>query len=156
VLLARLVLTRLRPFSCAPARAGLAALATVTLVACEGSPAGPGPQEPEPAPEPPSGRWEIVDPVPVGAWSAALLPTGKVLLFQNGEQMYLWDPETRQFGPQFSSNTNLFCAGLTFLADGRLLAVGGHAGQDEEEHFLGLSPERRGFRPLAGALDAAP
>lgn len=125
-----------------PTRLAAATLAAVTLVACEGSPAGPGPQEPEPSPEPtpepPSGRWEIVAAVPVGAWSSALLPTGKVLLFQNGEQMYLWDPETRQFGPRFSSNTNLFCAGLTFLADGRLLAVGGHAGQDEQEHFLGL------------------
>ncbi len=140
MLLTRLVPPRPRPFSCAPARASLAAaaLATVTLVACEGSPAGPGPQEPEPSPGPPPGQWEIVAPVPVGAWSSALLPTGKVLLFQGGEQMYIWDPETRQFGAQFSSNTNLFCAGLTFLADGRLLAVGGHAGQDDEEHFLGL------------------
>lgn len=85
-------------------------------------------------------------PVPVAAVSAALLPTGKVLLFDKREQgigrqspqMYIWDPETLQFGPQFSSNTNIFCAGLAFLADGRLLAVGGTEGRDDEEEPLGL------------------
>lgn len=123
------------------------------LVACESSPTGsgpqepsPGPQEPEPSPAPLSGRWEIVVPVPVAAVSAALLPTGKVLLFDKREQgigrqspqMYIWDPETLQFGPQFSSNTNIFCAGLAFLADGRLLAVGGTEGRDDENEPLGL------------------
>jgi len=116
----------LRPFLCSPARASLAAatLSAVTLGACESSRM--------------SGQWGIVAPVPVGAQSAALLPTGKVLLFQDGEQMYIWDPATQQFGPQFSSNTNLHCAGLAFLADGRLLAVGGHEGQDDEDYWLGL------------------
>lgn len=33
-----------------------------------------------------AGRWETLSNVPVAAWSAALLPTGKVLLFQNGAQ----------------------------------------------------------------------
>ena len=84
------------------------------------------------------GRWLPISEVPVGGWSAALLPTGKVLLFQNGSSMVLFDPVTRQFSAQFSSNTNLFCAGLTLLADGRLLAVGGHEREDAEGHFLGL------------------
>jgi len=85
-----------------------------------------------------SGRWEALAQVPVAAWSAALLPTGKVLLFQNGSQMYLWDPKTRRFGHRFRSNTNLFCAGLALLGDGRLLAVGGHEGKDPQGHFLGV------------------
>lgn len=79
-----------------------------------------------------------MEPVPVRAWSAALLPTGKVLLFHDGERMHLWDPADQQFGERFAANTNLFCAGLSLLADGHLLAVGGHAGMDEEEHFLGI------------------
>ena len=83
-------------------------------------------------------RWSAVSNVPVAAWSAALLPTGKVLLFQNGDSMALFDPETRQFSAGVSSNTNLFCAGLAWLADGRLLAVGGHAAEDPPGHFLGL------------------
>lgn len=110
---------------------------TLALGACDAAPGGPDPQSP-PAP-PPAGRWVVVAGVPVGAWSAALLPTGKVLLFQGGEQMHLWDPNTWEFGARFSSNTNLFCAGLTLLADGRLLAVGGHAGQDSAGNFLGSS-----------------
>lgn len=67
-----------------------------------------------------------------------LLPTGKVLLFQSGAAMHLWDPQTGRFSPRFGSNTNLFCAGLAFLADGTLLAVGGHQGRDPSEQFLGL------------------
>ena len=110
--------------------------ATFGLAACAESPSGPSPGPPPPPP-PPSGRWVDVANVPVGAWSSALLPTGKVLLFQGGDQMYLWDPETRQFGERFIANTNLFCAGLALLPDGRLLAVGGHAGQDAEGNFLG-------------------
>ena len=84
------------------------------------------------------GQWIPVSEVPVAGWFAAMLPTGKVLLFQNGSSMALFDPKTRQFSATFFSNTNLFCAGLAFLADGRLLAVGGDQGQDPAEHFLGL------------------
>lgn len=106
--------------------------ATFGLAACEASPSGPS-SEPPPLPR----RWVTVGNVPVGAWSAALLPTGKVLLFQGGDQMYIWDPRTRQFGARFTANTNLFCAGLALLADGRLLAVGGHTGKDADDNFLG-------------------
>lgn len=89
-------------------------------------------------PHTPAGRWESVPNASVAAWSAALLPSGKVLLFQNGTQMYLWDPKTKQFSRKFSSNTNLFCAGLALLSDGRLIAVGGHGGKDAKGQFLGL------------------
>jgi hypothetical protein len=59
-----------------------------------------------------------------------LLPTGKVLFWQTWrESAGLWDPATDQFAlaalPQ-STDYNPFCAGHTFLADGRLLVVGGH------------------------------
>lgn len=84
------------------------------------------------------GRWIPVSEVPVAGWFAALLPTGKVLLFKDGSSMALFDPQTRRFNATFFANTNLFCAGLTLLADGRLLAVGGDRGKDPHDHFLGL------------------
>lgn len=90
------------------------------------------------APAPIPGRWVPVPNVPVAAWSAALLPTGTVLLFQGGSSMFLYDPQTRRFRAGPASRTNLFCAGLAFLADGRLLVAGGHEGRDPEGHFLGV------------------
>jgi hypothetical protein len=87
------------------------------------------------------GQWDPVPNTPVRAFSAALLPTGKVLMFQFGGSMYLWNPKTWQFSTPFSANTNLFCEGLAQLADGRLIAVGGHeASTNIEGHtdWLGL------------------
>ncbi|MFQ5934670.1 MAG: Kelch repeat-containing protein, partial [Dehalococcoidia bacterium] len=75
----------------------------------------------------------------MGAWSAALLPTGDVLLFQDGEGMYLYEPGSHTFRHIGSANTDLFCAGLTLMADGKLLAVGGHGGEEPFDLFLGLS-----------------
>lgn len=116
------------------------------LAACDQRPATPDRST--------AGHWEIVQTPPLGAWSTALLPTGKVLLFQDGTHMCLWDPETRQYQQQgLTANTNLFCAGLAFLEDGRLLAAGGHAGRENEE-FLGVSsaemfdPWRKRWRRL--------
>lgn len=116
------------------------------LAACDQGPAVPDLST--------AGHWEILETPPVGAWSAALLPTGRVLLFRDGSDMCLWDPETRQYEQQtLTSNTNLFCAGLAFLEDGRLLAAGGHEGH-ENEQFLGLSsaevfdPYRKQWRRL--------
>jgi hypothetical protein len=51
--------------------------------------------------------------------------------------MCLWDPEIRQFEQGLAAHTNLYCAGLALLGDGHLLAVGGHAGK-EDDQFLGL------------------
>ena len=84
------------------------------------------------------GNWIPIPDVPVAAWSAALLPTGDVLLFENGDWMYLYEPGTRTFRHVGPANTNLFCAGLTLMADGKLLAVGGHEGEEPPELFLGL------------------
>jgi len=79
---------------------------------------------------------------------AHLLPTGKMLywgrrkefgstvfatLNDHACQTYLWDPVTEistetKNAPAMKDGTsvNLFCSGHTFLADGRLMVVGGH------------------------------
>ncbi len=95
-----------------------------------------------PVPQPAAsraGRWVPIPNVPLAPWSAALLPTGKVLLFQSGSGMVLFDPRTRGFGPRISARTNLFCAGLALLGDGRLVAAGGHEGTTTAGKFLGAA-----------------
>ena len=68
-----------------------------------------------------------------------LLPTGKILGWGRFEadgsmgQPHLWDPAA---GPPatartIAADTMLFCAGHTFMADGRLLVSGGHKADDE-------------------------
>src|SRR4030095_16342346 len=83
------------------------------------------------------------DPATVGQWSArtawpnravhaALLPTGKVLWwppFANGDNPYLWDPATNTNTAIAHVGANIFCAGLSFFADGRLLVFGGNIGR---------------------------
>lgn len=84
------------------------------------------------------GRWSILN-VPaesrVNAIHAALLPTGKVLIiagsgnssmnFAAGSfKTLLWDPKTDQF-KLIPTPDDLFCAGHTFLPDGKLLVAGG-------------------------------
>ncbi len=84
------------------------------------------------------GYWEPIPHVPVKTISAALLPTGKVLMFP-GHVHVLWDPTTGTFTGPIFSQTNLFCAGLAMMADGRLIAVGGHYGAGGEGgEFKGL------------------
>jgi hypothetical protein len=97
------------------------------------------------------GRWKGYFDLPPGVFAinAAMLPTGKVLWFsypnspdygpgvQHGGRAYLWDPRkgtgARAFkavpppiDPARGLPVNLFCAGISFLADGRVLVTGGN------------------------------
>ncbi|MEU4562834.1 galactose oxidase early set domain-containing protein [Actinoplanes sp. NPDC023936] len=84
------------------------------------------------------GHWSLL-PVPAGfrinAIHAALLKTGKVLIiagsgnnrerFEAGTfRTILWDPRTDRFS-DVPTPTDIFCAGHTFLPDGKLLVAGG-------------------------------
>lgn len=86
---------------------------------------------------------QSADPSVVGAWSApfdigvkgihsVVLPNGGVLLFSYpyravGSDAYVWDPVTGgSTNVSLSWNRDIFCAGHSFLADGRLLLTGGH------------------------------
>ncbi len=75
------------------------------------------------------GQWSAVFTWPNVALHAALLPTGKVLSWSDHSDVdgvQLWNPATSTFVAIPYTAANLFCAGLTFLSDGRLLTMGGH------------------------------
>lgn len=81
------------------------------------------------------GRWEQLPDAEIFVVHAAMLNTGKVLLFSGrAEQYHLpadYPLESRLYDPATGTQTtqtvgeNLFCAGHSFLADGRLLVAGG-------------------------------
>ena len=89
---------------------------------------------PPPAPAPPQpqasvGEWTAPFAWPVVAVHLQLLPSGKVLSWGREGVPQLWDPETGEFTP-LPLTSDLFCAGHTFLPDGRLLVAGGHISDD--------------------------
>jgi hypothetical protein len=80
-----------------------------------------------------TGHWDPLPDSPIFVVHAALLHTGKVLLFSGtaeiGGAQYplesrLWDPATGMSGPQ-AFGVDLFCSGHAFLPDGRLCVAGG-------------------------------
>lgn len=81
-----------------------------------------------------AGEWAPMTLFPVSMTHTHLLPTGKVMFFGEFEEglepPQLWDPETGLLSALPVPDYNIFCAGHSFLADGRLLVTGGH----EESH----------------------
>ena len=75
------------------------------------------------------GQWGPVISLPAVAIHSALLPNGKVLLFQGdfavGGMQYVFDPATGTTVQVPDAAADLFCAGQAVLADGRVLVVGG-------------------------------
>jgi galactose oxidase-like protein len=82
------------------------------------------------------GQWSGVQAWPLMAVHTSLLATGKVLVWgadyndsSRRTDCRIWDPVTEQFVARVAnSRTNLFCAGHSFLPDGRLLVTGGRIG----------------------------
>jgi len=72
-----------------------------------------------------SGQWSAQMPWPTVAIHLALLHTGEVLSFSNGQSSYLWNPSNGSFTHVPNQTTNIFCSGHAMLADGKLLVVGG-------------------------------
>lgn len=77
------------------------------------------------------GEWSEVIPFPVVPIHAHLLPDGRVLFWDrhgpgwDGDP-YLWDPVSGAFSQPPGVEHDIFCAGFSFLGDGRLLVTGGH------------------------------
>ncbi|MEK7315770.1 MAG: Ig-like domain-containing protein, partial [Candidatus Eisenbacteria bacterium] len=82
------------------------------------------------------------DPAIVGQWStpfawpnvavhATMMSDGNILSWDdhtNASGSNVWNPTTNAFTPAPYTPANLFCAGHTALADGRILVNGGHVG----------------------------
>jgi Galactose oxidase-like, Early set domain/Calx-beta domain len=76
------------------------------------------------------GRWSSVPDLPFFPVHAHLLPTGKVMIWPgdeiSGNDPRAWDPATATTSFLAKPGYDVFCAGHSFLADGRLLVTGGH------------------------------
>jgi len=75
------------------------------------------------------GKWGPLIPLPAVAIHSALLPTGRILLWQgdfaSGGQQYVLNPGTGAVTQIPDAAADLFCAGQAVLADGRVLVIGG-------------------------------
>ncbi|MCP3102073.1 DUF1929 domain-containing protein [Myxococcus sp. K15C18031901] len=84
------------------------------------------------------GLWSPVMHWPLSATHASLLPDGTVMFFGEFEEGLLpprrWNPDTGELTALPHPGYNIFCAGHSFLADGRLLVTGGHV-----ESHVGLA-----------------
>ncbi|MGH9176708.1 MAG: galactose oxidase-like domain-containing protein, partial [Vicinamibacterales bacterium] len=79
------------------------------------------------------GAWAPVMNWPLVAVHMALMPSGKILMWDAWEttgtpSARVWDPASQSFTNVPHASTELFCAGHAMLADGRLLVIGGHNG----------------------------
>ncbi len=93
-----------------------------------------------------SGFWTILTPSPAFAVHSAVLRSGKVIIWSGhaelgpafGTLTALYDPATDSYTTvPFSDSDDLFCAGHTFLPDGRLIAGGGaNPGQVDSTHLF--------------------
>ncbi len=74
------------------------------------------------------GQWSEVTELPVKATHTSLLPNGKVMTWPSseGDNAYFWDPETGATEAAPKAGYNIFCAGHSLTADGKLFVPGGH------------------------------
>ena len=76
------------------------------------------------------GQWSSVMTWPLSATHTHLQPDGRVMFFGEFEEGSLpprrWDPVTNTLTVLPHPGYNIFCAGHSYLADGKLLVTGGH------------------------------
>ena len=92
------------------------------------------------SPEPILGQWGNVMDMQVVAIHATLLPTGEVIFWDRTPggiepppadpdfdgNPRIWNPTTNEVRDAMTIGYDIFCSGMSFLADGRLLVAGGH------------------------------
>ena len=74
------------------------------------------------------GQWSSTQPQPVAPVHSVLLPNGKVLYWPAygiGNTPELWDPATGNTVAAPIAAYNIFCSGMSFLANGQVLVAGG-------------------------------
>jgi hypothetical protein len=74
------------------------------------------------------GLWSGTVPLPIVSVNSALLPNGKILMWDGqsfGGNAVVWNPTTNATY-SVPVPANVFCSGLEQMADGRILVVGGH------------------------------
>lgn len=113
---------------------------------------------------------QSADPAVAGRWSApfdvgdtgihtSVLPNGRVLLFSYPDQALgsdgsVWDPATGALTDvSLQWPRDIFCAGHSFLPDGRLFVTGGHV--HGERYGLGVENTDI-FDPATGLFEAGP
>ena len=74
-----------------------------------------------------SGSWAAPISWPEVAVHGVMLNNGKVLTWQDGSKISVWDPATNTFSTVAGTGSNIFCAGHVTLPDGRVLIDGGAA-----------------------------
>jgi hypothetical protein len=73
------------------------------------------------------GSWSSPVNLPTVAVNLVLLKNNKLLFYQDGDTVTVWDYINNSF-TSVPVNVNLFCSGHAVLADGRVLVVGGFGG----------------------------
>jgi hypothetical protein len=103
------------------------------------------------------GQWQRTkNPLPFYPIHTHLLPTGKVMIWgladtdASPSDPRSWDPASENVSSLATPGTNQFCAGHTFLADGRLFVAGGHI-----DSFVGLR-RASAYNPFTNAWSSAP
>ena len=89
------------------------------------------------------GQWSSLQSWPCNSsgWvptHAMLLPNGKVFYlssYNDGALPRIWDPATNGVTTTATPGYNLFCAGHSMMADGKLFITGGHI-----DNFIGFAP----------------
>lgn len=100
------------------------------------------------------GAWSGAMTWPISATHANLQPDGRVMFFgefsEGDDPPRRWDPVTNSVTALPLPPYNIFCAGHSYLADGRLLVTGGHI-----ESHIGLN-DASIFNPATGGWTRLP
>jgi alpha-D-ribose 1-methylphosphonate 5-triphosphate synthase subunit PhnH len=99
-----------------------------------------------------TGQWTKLQTLRMSPIHMHLLPhNGKIMMWgRPGIQEYSWDPVTQAFADLAGVPYDIFCAGHSYLADGRLFVAGGHIAD-----FVGL-PSASAYNPMTNTWANAP